>query len=86
MALTLEPVREEHAVSPNGAVGPAPRVRRPAPPRSEVPALLIDHVTKRFIVGGGRKKPSKPVTAVDDVSIRIERGETYGVLGANGGG
>jgi ABC-2 type transport system ATP-binding protein len=51
-----------------------------------VPALLIDHVTKRFEVGGGRGKEKKTVTAVDDVSIRIERGETYGVLGANGGG
>jgi ABC-2 type transport system ATP-binding protein len=47
-----------------------------------VPALLVDHVTKRFVVG--RKK--KPVTAVDDVSLRIERGEVYGILGANGGG
>jgi ABC-2 type transport system ATP-binding protein len=47
-----------------------------------VPALLVDHVTKRFVVG--RKK--KPVLAVDDVSLRIERGEVYGILGANGGG
>jgi ABC-2 type transport system ATP-binding protein len=47
-----------------------------------VPALLVDHVTKRFVVG--RKK--KPVLAVNDVSLRIERGEVYGVLGANGGG
>jgi ABC-2 type transport system ATP-binding protein len=47
-----------------------------------VPALLVDHVTKRFVVG--RKK--KDVFAVNDVSLRIERGEVYGVLGANGGG
>ena len=47
-----------------------------------VPALSIEHVTKRFVVG--RKK--KPVTAIDDVSLRIKRGETYGVLGANGSG
>jgi ABC-2 type transport system ATP-binding protein len=86
VALTLEPARPELAVSPNGYTAPAPRVRRPAPPRGEVPALLIDHVTKRFEVGGGRGKPKKTVTAVDDVSLRIERGETYGVLGANGGG
>lgn len=46
------------------------------------PALLADHVTKRFQVG--RRKP--PVVAVDDVSLRIERGEVYGILGANGGG
>jgi ABC-2 type transport system ATP-binding protein len=46
------------------------------------PALLIEHVTKRFVVG--RKK--KPVMAVNDVSVRIPRGEIYGVLGANGSG
>ena len=47
-----------------------------------VPALLVDHVTKRFLVGRKRK----PVTAVNDVTIRIRRGEIYGVLGANGSG
>lgn len=73
-------------MSPNGHPAPTSRVRRPAPARSAVPALLIDHVTKRFVVGGGRSKRKKTVTAVDDVSIRIERGETYGILGANGGG
>ncbi len=45
-------------------------------------ALLIDHVSKRFSLG--RNKPT--VTAVDDVTLAIERGETYGILGANGGG
>lgn len=49
---------------------------------ASVPALLIDHVTKRFIVG--RKK--KPVMAINDVSMRIERGQIQGVLGANGSG
>jgi ABC-2 type transport system ATP-binding protein len=47
-----------------------------------VPALLVEHATKRFIVG--RKK--KPVIAVDDVSLRVARGEIYGILGANGSG
>jgi ABC-2 type transport system ATP-binding protein len=42
----------------------------------------VDHVTKRFRVD--RRKP--PVTAVDDVSLRIERREIYGLLGANGSG
>ena len=46
------------------------------------PALLVDHVTKRFRVD--RRKP--PVTAIDDVSVRVERGEILGVLGANGSG
>ena len=45
-------------------------------------ALLVEHVTKRFKVD--RHKP--PVIAVDDVSIRLERGDIYGLLGANGSG
>jgi ABC-2 type transport system ATP-binding protein len=50
--------------------------------RSGPAALLVEHATKRFKVD--RRKP--PVTAVDDVSITIERGEIYGLLGANGSG
>jgi ABC-2 type transport system ATP-binding protein len=46
------------------------------------PALLVDHVTKRFRVD--RRKP--PVVAIDDVSLRLERGTIHGVLGANGSG
>jgi ABC-2 type transport system ATP-binding protein len=53
-------------------------------PPTAVPALLIEHLTKRFVVGRGRK--AKTVVAVNDVSLRIERGEIYGVLGANGSG
>jgi ABC-2 type transport system ATP-binding protein len=49
-----------------------------------VPALLIEHLTKNFVVGGRKKR--KTVHAVNDVSLRIERGEIYGVLGANGSG
>jgi ABC-2 type transport system ATP-binding protein len=45
-------------------------------------AVLAEHVTKRFHVG--RKK--RPVVAVNDVSIQIERNEIYGILGANGSG
>jgi ABC-2 type transport system ATP-binding protein len=83
MAIILEPrpVELETPIVAPERVVTAP-ARRPAPKPGPVPALLIDHVTKRFVVG--RKK--KSVTAVDDVSIRIERGEVYGVLGANGGG
>jgi len=47
-----------------------------------VPALLVDGVTKRFHVA--RKK--RPVVAIDDVSLRVERGGTIGILGANGSG
>ena len=47
-----------------------------------LPALVMRDVTKTFVVG--RKK--KRVVAVDHVSLRIERGEIYGILGANGSG
>ena len=47
-----------------------------------MPALLIEDVSKRFVVG--RKK--KPVTAISHVSMRLERGDIHGVLGANGSG
>ncbi len=54
--------------------------RRLAP--TPLPALLLEHVGKTFVVGRKRK----PVEAVHDVSMRVERGEIYGVLGANGSG
>jgi ABC-2 type transport system ATP-binding protein len=59
------------------------RARQPAAAPSARPtAVIVEHLTKRFVVG--RKK--KPVMAVDDVSLHISRGEIYGVLGANGSG
>ena len=71
---------------PKSAPVPAPArepVRRVGPPPpGEQPALLIEHATKRFVVG--RKK--KSVVAVNDVTISIRRGEIYGILGANGSG
>jgi ABC-2 type transport system ATP-binding protein len=54
----------------------------PASEPAPVTALLVDHVTKRFVIG--RKK--KSVVAIEDVSLTIPRGEIYGVLGANGSG
>ncbi len=59
-----------------------PQLKITGPAAESLPALLVDHVTKRFAVG--RRK--KPVVAVDDVSIRLERGEIHGILGANGSG
>ncbi len=47
-----------------------------------VPALLAEHVTKRFVVGRERRA----VDAVRDVSITVDRGHIYGILGANGSG
>ena len=47
-----------------------------------VPALLIDRVSKSFVVGRKRK----PVAAISNVSMRLERGDVHGILGANGSG
>ncbi len=49
---------------------------------SAVPALLVEHLSKSFVVGRKRK----PVAAITDVSMRLERGDIHGVLGANGSG
>ncbi|MEO8625364.1 MAG: ABC transporter ATP-binding protein, partial [Candidatus Limnocylindrales bacterium] len=65
---TSEPVHEVQLIS--DVAGPA--------------ALDIEHLSKRFEVGGRKKR--KTVIAVNDVSLRIERGEIYGLLGANGSG
>lgn len=86
MAVTLErpaataPADHEPAlVKPNEELQPVATLAESSP---EVPALVIEHVTKKFVVG--RRK--KPVVAIHDVSMRIKRGEIYGVLGANGSG
>ena len=50
--------------------------------RRSVPALLVDRVTKRFKC----RRKKRPVVAIDDVSLRLERGGTIGILGANGSG
>ena len=53
-----------------------------APAQAALPALRMDHVTKRFVIGRKRK----PVVAISDVSLRLERGDIHGILGANGSG
>ena len=79
MTATLEPqLNNEPTIRPVTPFVAAPPVARPAGP----PALLIEDVSKRFVVG--RKK--KPVTAISHVSMRLERGDIHGVLGANGSG
>jgi ABC-2 type transport system ATP-binding protein len=67
----------------NGSPGPGllPVLDRLAT-RTSLPALLIEDVSKRFVVG--RNRP--PVTAISHVSMRLERGDIHGILGANGSG
>ena len=72
----------EPARLPIPAADPSPATDEGPAEVPSVPALLVDHVTKRFQVS--RKRP--PVTAIADVSLRLERGSTVGILGANGSG
>ena len=60
---------------------PSPIVSSPARAQTP-PALLVERVTKRFSIA----RRSRPVLAVDDVSLRLERGVIHGILGANGSG
>ena len=43
--------------------------------------IKIDNVTKLFQIGG-----SKKLKAVDDISLNIESGEIFGVIGYSGAG
>ncbi len=79
MTATLNPQLKNGSTSqPVQPFAAAPAPVRPAGP----PALLIEDVSKRFVIG--RKK--KPVTAISHVSMRLERGDIHGILGANGSG
>ena len=64
----------------NGTPAQHPAIAAPA--QAALPALRMDGVTKRFVIGRKRK----PVVAISDVSLRLERGDIHGVLGANGSG
>ena len=48
-----------------------------------VPALLIE---RRQQVVRRRSQAQKPVAAITDVDLRLERGDIHGILGANGSG
>ena len=73
--VTMSPIADRSMPRPH-----APGAPPGAPPGT--PALLVEHVTKTFVVGRGKT----PVAAVTDVSMRLERGDIHGVLGANGSG
>jgi ABC-2 type transport system ATP-binding protein len=86
MAISVEP-RPPIAPPPIDPLPGAPPPVQPMTPPARSwadgsTALLMERVTKRFSLGRGKKT----VTAVDDVCLSVERGEVYGILGANGGG
>ncbi|MBB5133392.1 ABC-type glutathione transport system ATPase component [Thermocatellispora tengchongensis] len=72
----LGPIRENR---------PAPPA--PAPPAAAGPLVTLRNVRKEFVVGGlGTGQRKRRFTAVDDVSLRIERGEVFGLIGESGSG
>jgi ABC-2 type transport system ATP-binding protein len=74
--VTATLIRQQKIAGTDTLVGAAETVE------AAVPALLVQGVTKRFVVGRKRK----PVTAIANVSLRLERGDIVGILGANGSG
>jgi len=50
----------------------------PAAPRAEAPAIDVAGLVKRY--------PGRPSNALDGISFRVRRGETFGLLGPNGAG
>ncbi|MGI5158610.1 dipeptide ABC transporter ATP-binding protein [Microbispora sp. CA-102843] len=80
-------------------LGPAGGDRRPAgaaaEPRREgpdagttrPPLVTLRNVSKEFVVGGlGTGQRKRRFRAVGDVSLRIERGEIFGLIGESGSG
>jgi ABC-2 type transport system ATP-binding protein len=48
-----------------------------------MPAIVIEGLTKDFLVGFWRKRP---VRALDNLDLSVEKGEVFGFLGPNGAG
>ena len=84
MSALITPTRAETPTPPGAAPlgDPAPQLPARNSGQPSAPALLVENVTKRFNVG--RKRP--PVLAIQRVSMRLERGQVIGILGANGSG
>ena len=64
----------------DGTIAP-PHAPMPAPAHAGAPVLEVESLIKRFAVKGGRQ-----LTAVNDVSFSIGRGEALGLVGESGSG
>ena len=78
MTAILNPQLKNGTTAQQAPAAPVRPEAPAAPARPTMPAMLMDHVTKRFTVGRGRT----PVLAISDVSLRLERGDIHGILGA----
>lgn len=64
---------------------PSDHVPTPEPVRAQ-PVLEVRNLRKTFVTSGGLFKASRSVTAIDDVSFTIARGEVLGIVGESGSG
>ena len=55
-------------------------------PNEHHPALECKNVGCTFMIGKGILSPKKPLRAVDDVSLKINRGQVFAVVGESGCG
>ena len=55
-------------------------------PNDQHPALECKNVGCTFMIGKGILSPKKPLRAVDDVSLKINRGQVFAVVGESGCG
>ena len=55
-------------------------------PNGQPPALECKKVGCTFMIGKGILSPKKPLRAVDDVSLKINRGQVFAVVGESGCG
>ena len=76
--MTANVIRQPKTIAPDQQAVPA----EARPIDATAPALLVEGVTKRFRVG----RAKRPVLAISNVSLRLERGGVVGILGANGSG
>ena len=78
----MTPAEQFHPDSEPVADAADTQRRRPGPETEAI--VRFDGVTKSFTTGKGRTK--RDVTAVDDVTLDIRRGEIFGVIGYSGAG
>jgi len=69
---------------------PHPAPSAPSASREDAPALELAQLRRDYVVRaaapGARRRRRQVVRAVDEISLRIERGESVGFVGANGAG
>ena len=62
------------------------KIQTTSKPNEELPALECKNVGRTFMIGKGFLSSKKPLRAVDDVSLKINRGQVFAVVGESGCG